>query len=259
MARLGFSNEDFLNLIIVYGECDRVLNRTCDVFAERYPNVPRATPDILRRLLSNCRNFGSFKTTTMNKIKPITENEENVINILAYFTAYPQASLNDAQRDLGIQYVSIYRVLKKHKYHPFSYQLVQHLKPGDYERRVFFCEWLLIKCQENENFLKNVIWSDEAKFTKNGLFNRHNSHYWHYENPHVIRERQYQEYWSFNVFCAIRNNQIIAVHFYDDNLNGLYFRFKIISHMIISHSLTLICYCMGTLISILLFSLLTIL
>lgn len=36
-ARLNYSNEDYLNLFIIYGECDRVLKRTCDTFATRFP------------------------------------------------------------------------------------------------------------------------------------------------------------------------------------------------------------------------------
>lgn len=219
MANVGFTNDDFLNLIIIYGECNRIVERTCRVFAERYPNRPNATGDIVRRLLKNCRQFGQFKTK-INKNKPLVDNDINEINVLGYFTASPNASIRDCERDLTLSTRTIHRILKKHKWKPFSYHLVQHLQLGDLPRRVEFCEWFLMKTQEDENFIKKVIWCDEAKFSKNGLFNRHNSHFWSNENPHVSRERYFQDRWSFNVFCAIKDDKILALKFYDENLNG---------------------------------------
>lgn len=85
--------------------------------------------------------------------------------------------MHEAERDLGIAKSSIHRILKIHNFHPYSYQLVQNLRLTDFARRTEFCEFLLTKYTEDESFLKNIIWTDEAKFNKNGIFNRHNSHY----------------------------------------------------------------------------------
>ncbi|KAJ8949648.1 hypothetical protein NQ318_010066 [Aromia moschata] len=68
-------------------------------------------------------------------------------------------------------------------------------------------------------FFDNIIWSDEATFTKNGVFNRHNSHYWSDYYLHPFRERNFQESWQFNAYCAIRNDGVVALEFYQDNLN----------------------------------------
>lgn len=69
MARLGYTNEDFLNIIVIYGECNKVVTRTCDTFADRYPEKPKPTHDTISRLLNNCKNLGSF-TNKNKKIKP---------------------------------------------------------------------------------------------------------------------------------------------------------------------------------------------
>lgn len=225
MARLGYSNEDYLNLLIIYGECDKVLTRTCDMFALRYPDKPKPSRDTLNRLIENCKNFGSFKPK-QERVKPITNDEGNEITILAYFRVYPNASLRDAEREIGLPKSSIANILHKHNFKPYSIHLVQNLKQTDFQRRINFCEFILIKNQEDENFLKNIIWSDESKFTKNGLFNRHNSHYWSDTNPHCVRERGFQTSWQFNVFCAVRNNSIVMLKFYDNNLNG-----KVLFHL----------------------------
>ncbi|KAJ8957192.1 hypothetical protein NQ318_007754 [Aromia moschata] len=57
-------------------------------------------------------------------------------------------------------------------------------------------------------------------FTKHGVFNRRNSHYWSNYNVHPFRERNFQESWQFNAYCAIRNYGVVALEFYQDNLNG---------------------------------------
>lgn len=214
----NITNEDCLNLIIIYGECNRNISRTCRTFNERYPNSPRANRNMLRKLLENCLNNGSFKSKREKEHSVI--KEDNEIMVLAYFNANSTASLREAERDLGLCKSSIHKILLKNKWHPFKYTQVQHLRDTDPERRVAFCEWMLTKIEENQNFTKNIIWTDEAKFMKNGLYNRHNSHFWSEENPHVVRESNFQDLWKFNVFCGIKNDSVIWYHFYNENLNG---------------------------------------
>lgn len=219
MSRLGFSNEDFLNLLIIYGECGRIIDRSCRVFTERFPDRPKPTKDTIRRLLKNCIEHGSF-LPKVSKNKPLVDNENAEITVLAYFRVYSNNSLKDAQIDLNLSASSIHRILVKHKWNPFKYYQVQHLREGDLALRTEFCEWFLMRTQEFDNFTETVIWTDEAKFCKNGLYNRHNSHFWAPENPRMIRERAFQDSWSFNVFCAIKNDRILCLFFYDENLNS---------------------------------------
>lgn len=219
MSNLNYSNEEYLNLICLYGQCNKNISRTCDLFAEKYPNVATPNRRFVRQVVENLISFGSFKSTT-TKIRPVLNDEDTAITVLGYFTAYPNASLRDAQRDLGIPFKSIHRILRKYKFKPYSYSLVHNLWLDDPCRRIRFCEFFLTKIQEDEQFLRKIIWSDEAKFSRNGLFNRKNSHYWADRNPHVRRETHYQVSWSFNVYCAIKDDKVLNVHIYDDNLNG---------------------------------------
>lgn len=214
-----FSNDDYLQLTIIFGECNKVLQRTCDIFRERFPHRPTPNVRMLKKLLNNLATSGSFKPKVARRAI-LSESERNISLVLGYFSAYPTASLNDAERDIGMNRTLIFRILKKQGFKAYKFYLVQNLKEGDYERRINFCEWLIIRSQEDEHFLENIIWSDESKFCKNGLFNRHNSHYWNNENTHQLRPTNFQENWSFNCYCAIKNSRIICVKFYDENLNG---------------------------------------
>lgn len=219
MSRSGFTNQDYLNLLITYGKCDKIISRTCREYRILYPNRPAPTGDIIRRLLSNCLTFGQFEGKP-NKLHPVTQNADIEINVLAFFFAHPHASVRQAERYSGMSKASIQRILKKHRWHPYSIQLQQNIKIEDRQARVQFCEFYLMKSQEDENFTKKIIWSDEAKFTKNGIFNRKNQHYWAANNPRATSERNFQQSWSFNVYCSIKFDKIFAIYLYDKTLNG---------------------------------------
>ena len=48
--------------------------------------------------------------------------------------------------------------------HPYKIQIFQKLQPGDFDRRVQFCEWFLQKL-EDPDFLGGLIMSDQAHFS----------------------------------------------------------------------------------------------
>ena len=61
-----------------------------------------------------------------------------------------------------------------------------------------FCEWMR-DAMINDSFLQNILFSDEATFINTGYLDRHNMHYWSYENPHWMREVHFQHRWSLNM------------------------------------------------------------
>jgi hypothetical protein len=62
--------------------------------------------------------------------------------------------------------------------HPYHLQRVQHLESEDPPRRIAFCQLLLQKIDEEPNFLSIILTTDEAGFTRDGVFNSHNTHIW---------------------------------------------------------------------------------
>lgn len=92
--------------------------------------------------------------------------------------------------------------------HAYSFIVLQAFRPGDNIKRVEFCEFLLVKMQEDQHFLSKIIWTDEAKFTRDGVINRHNLHHWAQQNPRAIREAHFQNTFSYNVFVLIMNGQV---------------------------------------------------
>lgn len=214
----NYPNEVVLDLFIIHGMCQKVIARTIRKFNLKYPNLPMMTRGKFSRLINNFSNFGKV-ARPITRVKAVTDNEDHQIIILGYFQAYPQASIRTASLELGFSYSAIQRILHRHKLHPFSFIRMQKLHPGDFLRRTNFCEDLLIKIQEHDRFLENIIWTDEAKFCQQGVYNGRNRHFWAYENPHMVLEIENQVQFSINVFCLVMNQE---VHYfmYDDNLNG---------------------------------------
>ena len=77
------------------------------------------------------------------------------------------------------------------------------LESTDFPRRVIYCEWLLQKCCERPNFLNCILFTDETGFTRNAIFNSHNTHIWSDENPHACQEVRFQRRFSINVWAPI--------------------------------------------------------
>lgn len=191
------------------------------MFNERNPHLPAMTSQKFKRIESNFLNFGKVKSANIRR-KPITDEEDNEINVLAYFNVHPRQSIRSAAQELGLTFYAVQSILKKHKMHDYSFTPVHNLHPGDDDRRLEFCEQILIKTQEDPLFLRKIIWTDEAKFSREGIFNTRNLHHWSTENPHLKREGNFQNKFSFNVFCLLMDNQYSFL-IYDYNLSSARF------------------------------------
>ena len=69
---------------------------------------------------------------------------------------------------------------------------MQGLQPADCPRCVIYCKWLLPQNRERSSFLMCILFTDEAGFTRNAVFNSHNTHIWSDESPHARQEVRFQ-------------------------------------------------------------------
>ncbi|GBM15256.1 hypothetical protein AVEN_144043-1 [Araneus ventricosus] len=76
----------------------------------------------------------------------------------------------------------------------------------------------MICLEDHPTFLADIIWTDEACFSRNGMFNRQNVHTWSLENPRYAVEARHQLRWSINVWCGIFNDRLIGLVFYEGTL-----------------------------------------
>ena len=129
----------------------------------RYPERRQPFFEIFARLKANLVEHGSFVYP-----RPRTYDKENrkrkEIDVLGYIEATPSSSCRKIEKEIGVPKTDAQRILEKYKYHPYKFNIVQHLHPGDAERRTLFCQWYLQQIDANDLFGRLVIWSDECFF-----------------------------------------------------------------------------------------------
>lgn len=74
------------------------------------------------------------------------------------------------------------------------------------------------KLVTDPSFLNDILWTDECTFSRTGVVNRQNTHFWFLQNPHVIRPNKHQVRWSVNVWCGIWKGTLVGPYFFDDTL-----------------------------------------
>ena len=95
----------------------------------------------------------------------------------------------------NLSYGSVQRILTKMlKLHPYKVKLVQELNDDDPDRRVQFAELMMNRMDDDTNFLKRIVFSDEATFFLNGSINRYNMSYWSESNPEWIIDSRSTQY-----------------------------------------------------------------
>jgi hypothetical protein len=92
--------------------------------------------------------------------------------------------------------------------------------PHDYHHRLQYCEWLLPEHERDPGFLEQILWSDDAAFTLEGVFNSHYSHFCSQHNCHVKSEWDHHVRWSINIWPDIIGNCVVGPYLLPDRFNG---------------------------------------
>ena len=217
-----FSNEEYADIHYVYGFCDGNAEASVREYGRRFParRLPNAQVfiDTHRRF----RELGLRNHHDQNRNNIRGRNNQ----ILQLFDVNRQLSTRKAAQQLQISQSRVWRTLRADHRKPFHLQPVQNLHPGDAERRVTFCEWLLHESENNHGFLHKILWTDEASFTRRGVVNYHNLHVWAHDNPHEIRPRSFQNEFSVNVWIGILHSNVCGPYFLPPRLNSeLFYEF----------------------------------
>ena len=120
--------------------------------------------------------------------------------------------------------MTVWRVLRQNNFHSFHFQRVQGLLEADFAPRLQFSQWILCKQEEHELFADRILFTDEAFFCREGVFNIHNSHHWQVNNPHVIYPHSHQHRFSVNVWAGIVGDNLIGPYLMPSPLTGAVYR-----------------------------------
>lgn len=95
----------------------------------------------------------------------------------------PRLSVRRIGIQLGLSKYYVWEILKKNALHPYHFKRVQNILEVDGPAQSVFCAWILNKITEIPLFLRKILWTDEAKFTRARITNYRNLHIWAAENP----------------------------------------------------------------------------
>lgn len=217
----NYSNSEYTDMLLTLGECLGNSLAAVRRYSEKFPGRRLPNRNTFLAVERRCRETGSFKPKKVNSGRPRTtrtaEKEENILDMVFQ---EPSVSIRKLSQRANVSFCGTWEILKEQQLHPYHYTKVQELLPNDYQLRTDFCQLLEERQNENPNFLRSILFTDEATFTRTGVFNIHNEHLWAEENPMAKKESHFQHSFKVNVWAATMGNQLIGYHILDGNLNG---------------------------------------
>lgn len=207
-----YSAAEYLEMIIIFGECGRNATEAARVYAERFPDRTHPDNKVILRAIARTQETGQVLPNRKECGGPpmtarTVETEEAILDAIEEDGT---RSLSEIARQVGISRSSIRRVLKNNRQHPYHYIRVQHLQPEDYPARREFCTWLLNQEMLEPNFVSRILFSDESLFGRQGCFNAHNWHIWAEDNPRAIFPRAFQERFSVNLWAGLLGDRVVC-------------------------------------------------
>ena len=111
---------------------------------------------------------------------------------------------------------TMYKVIKKKlRLHAYKVQIVQVFKSDDRPRKMATATDMLRRTEDDADFLKCIMFSDEASFHVSGIVNRHNVRIWGSEHPHEYREAE-RDSRKVNVWCGQMHDRVIGPFFFTE-------------------------------------------
>lgn len=191
------------------------------LYQQHYPNRQCPSAATFAAVHNRLHETGTFKVdmhdTGRGRDVRTVNYEEDVLNL---FEDNPRTSTRAVGIETNSSHSSVWKVLNEYRMHPYSMQKVQTLHEDDFQRRVNCSRWFLRKTIETPTFLAKVLFTDEATFNKEGVFNSRNSHLWAYENPHATVSRRSQNRFSVNIWAGLLNNRIVGPYILPNRLNS---------------------------------------
>ncbi|KAL4098387.1 hypothetical protein QTP88_023011 [Uroleucon formosanum] len=193
------------------------------MYSRQYPDRYHPHYTYVQKLKKSLKENGSFNRTNAVQQQPRANpnlNEDIENQVLAYVHLNPRSSVRQVGREVGVSKTLVHKILKKYKLHPYKPDFVQHLRITDPEKRLNFIFWFTVASEDDPLLINLILWTDESKFTNNGVLNKQNNRYWSNENLHWAVPTNFQTCWGTNVWIGMIGGKLLGPHFYDGTLTG---------------------------------------
>jgi hypothetical protein len=210
-----FTNAEYADIVFVYGFCNGNGRAAVEEYRRRYPDRRTPNHQTFAATFNSLREKGKFPDNNIERDRANdVVQEENILNLVR---ENPTTSTRRISAQLAISQTRVWKTINKENLYPFHMQEVQRLEEGDRLPRLAFARWIL----NHRRNLFRMLFTDEAQFTRDGIFNSRNSHVWANENPHAIRLAGSQRKFSVNVWCGLINDRLIGPHIFPERLTAI--------------------------------------
>ena len=143
-------------------------------------------------------------------------SQENIKVVRQSAVQSPKKSCRRRSQELGLSRMSTVRILKLDlKLFPYHLQVKHKLTAQDKRARVEMCNWFNNKMEEDEDWLDNVWFTDEAHFHLEGYVSSKNCVFWGTEPPQEVLQRPLHSS-KVTAWCAISSKAIIGSYWFED-------------------------------------------
>jgi len=215
---MEYTAAEYVDMLIMYGQCGENAVRAAREYNIRFPERRPIAYGVILRLLYRARETANLIpnrriNAVMERRARTVQNEEQILHMV---DNAPEMSVREISRELAISRSTVHRVLSDERFHPYHYTQVQHLLPNDYGARLRFCTWLINCENDRPDFARNILFTDESNFTRDGVYNSRNTHLWADENPKEYKIRSFQHRFSVNDvgWCAGQRNRKYTLSFH---------------------------------------------
>lgn len=120
----GFTNEEYADMLLVYGMANCIGREARRIYQERYPDRRVPNHQTFGSTYRRLRQTGNlnFREPSVNRFEPNVTDDER---ILAQFMEDPTRSIRTVARALGLSFWKVWSVLRENRSHPFHYTPVQ--------------------------------------------------------------------------------------------------------------------------------------
>lgn len=203
------------------------IREVIDLFIVAFENRPPPSVTTVKNTIKHFQTSGCVNSCKKchegnePRVRPVDEERQNRdIDICAFVEASEPCNSVHIAREVNVNARTVQRVLKRNGYHCFKIQPTQELFPEDNFRRMEFCEFMLDKQNENEYFLKNILFSDESSFSLHKKHNPSVARYYSRKNKHLSVAVRTQHPQKLNVWSGMLGDHIVGPFFINGNLNG---------------------------------------
>lgn len=220
MVMAEYSKAEYCEMVLLYGECRRKARSAARLYRQRFPAGPHPSHQTILTVVKRLRETGCITSRPRSGRPAKVGRQVQPDEVLAYALAYPKCSVREISQHCGLSKSQVWKILSESGAHPYRPTPQQVLVDGDAERRYAWCNFVMNQIQVQPTFLADIMWTDEACFSRNGMYNRQSTHYWALDNPKCFVDVRHQMRYAINVWCAIYNNKLIGPIFYNGTLTG---------------------------------------